>query len=295
MGYGEAVLLSADEVRGPGGRRHTPSEAPGPRRRAIFTRSTTRLAWRGPPLAAGVHICADTVVEQVFRDKKGVLAVAKQGRVRARHAILAGDALLAGVAPRAERQPGSCRWPTTSSPPRRWRLPTSSSRATRRSSDSRFVVNYYRLTPDGRLMFGGGERYSRAAPADIAAFVRPHLEAVFPRLQGVAIDHAWGGLVSITFGRDCRTWRATVTYSSPRVIPAWATILSTLGGKLLVEALAGETARFDLFAKAAPPTFPGGPALRTPRCTRSGHALVRACAIGYRSDNRRLGWSTTRP
>ena len=68
-------------------------------------------------------------------------------------------------------------------------------------SDTRFVVNYYRLSADGRLLFGGGERYTPAPPADIAAFVRPHLEKTFPQLKGRRIDYAWGGLVSVTTSR----------------------------------------------------------------------------------------------
>ena len=130
-------------------------------------------------------------------------------------------------------------------------------------SDTRFVVNYYRLTPDGRMLFGGGERYSRQPPPDIAAFVRPHMEAAFPRLKGIAIEHAWGGLVSITMtrlphvGREGPVWFAH-GYSG------MGAVLSTLAGKLLAEAIGGETRRFDLFAGIEPPSFPGGVALRGP-------------------------------
>ncbi len=52
--------------------------------------------------------------------------------------------------------------------------------------------------PDGRMLFGGGERYTPDPPPTSPTFVRPHMEATFPRCAGVAIDHAWGGLVSIT-------------------------------------------------------------------------------------------------
>ncbi len=130
-------------------------------------------------------------------------------------------------------------------------------------SDSRFVVDYYRLSADGRLIFGGGERYSPRPPADIAAFVRPHMTRVFPRLAGVRIDHAWGGLVSITRSRLPHIGRHGEAlfahgYSGQGVV------LSTLAGKLMVEAMAGETDRFERFAALAPPPFPGGEALREP-------------------------------
>ena len=89
------------------------------------------------------------------------------------------------------------------------------------------------------------------------------MEAVFPRLRGATITHAWGGLVSVTqsrlphLGRQGEVWFAH-GYSGLGVI------LSTLAGKLLVEAMQGETDRFDLFADLEPPAFPGGVALRGP-------------------------------
>ena len=130
-------------------------------------------------------------------------------------------------------------------------------------SDSQFVVNYYRLTADGRLLFGGGERYTPDPPADMAAFVRPHMEAVFPQLRGVEIDYAWGGFVSITMTRLPHVGReGEVLFAHG--YSGMGVILSTLAGKLLVEALGGETTRFDQFAAVEPPAFPGGTALRGP-------------------------------
>ena len=68
-------------------------------------------------------------------------------------------------------------------------------------SDSRFVVYYFRPTADGRLVFGGGETYSRNAPADIAGFVRRHLTRIYPQLGRSRIDYAWGGTLAITLRR----------------------------------------------------------------------------------------------
>jgi gamma-glutamylputrescine oxidase len=130
-------------------------------------------------------------------------------------------------------------------------------------SDSRFVVNYYRLTADGRLLFGGGERYTPAPPADMAAFVRPHMEATFPQLRGVAIDHAWGGLVSVTMTRLPHIGReGEVLFAHG--YSGMGAILSTLAGKLLIEAIGGEAARFDQFAALEPGAFPGGVGFRGP-------------------------------
>ncbi len=130
-------------------------------------------------------------------------------------------------------------------------------------SDSRFVVNYFRLSREGRLLFGGGERYSRAPPADIALFVRPFLERTFPQLRGVRVDYAWGGLVSVTQTRLPHIGREGDVFFA-HGYSGMGVVLSTLAGKLVVDAMAGAAAEFDLFAGVAPPPLPGGESLRGP-------------------------------
>jgi gamma-glutamylputrescine oxidase len=183
------------------------------------------------------------------------------GAVRAGQVVLAGDALLEGLMARVNNRIMPVANYVVATEP----LPDAASLIPGdvAVSDSRFVVNYYRLTADRRLLFGGGERYTPRAPRDIAAFVRPHLEATFPQLRGRPLPFAWGGLVSVTqsrlphVGRQGEVWFAH-GYSGMGVI------LSTLAGKLLADAMAGETAGFDLFAGVEPPAFPGGVALRGP-------------------------------
>ncbi len=211
--------------------------------------------------AAGVTIYEHSAAIGLSR-QGGVRVTTAKGAVRARQAVLAGDALLHGLAPRVTSRimPVANYVVATEplGPEAKVLIPRDVA-----VSDSRFVVDYYRLTAEGRLLFGGGERYTPDPPHDIAAFVRPFLEGVFPQLRGRKIDHAWGGLVSVTqtrlphVGRDGEVYFAH-GYSGLGVL------LSTLAGKLLVEAMAGETRRFELFAGLEPPAFPGGTALRGP-------------------------------
>ena len=67
--------------------------------------------------------------------------------------------------------------------------------------DVRYVLDYYRLSADGRLLFGGGTVYGGTDPADIRAKLVPNLERVFPQLKGVAVDFAWSGNCAISFSR----------------------------------------------------------------------------------------------
>ena len=211
-------------------------------------------------LAAGVVIHEQSEVIGLST-REGVLVRTRAGAVRARHAVLAGDALLHGLCARVNRRIMPVANYIAATVP----LPDPAALIPHdvAVSDSRFVVNYYRLSADGRLLFGGGERYSPQPPRDIAAFVRGHMEAVLPQLRGVAIDYAWGGLVSVTQTRLPHAGRqGEVLFAHG--YSGMGVVLSTLAGKLLVEELLGEGARFDLFAALEPPPFPGGVALRGP-------------------------------
>ncbi len=68
-------------------------------------------------------------------------------------------------------------------------------------SDTKFVIDYYRVTPDGRLLFGGGENYSPRYPRNLESFVRKPMLRVFPQLKDVRIEFVWGGPVGVTMSR----------------------------------------------------------------------------------------------
>ncbi|MBZ0227094.1 MAG: FAD-binding oxidoreductase, partial [Bauldia sp.] len=131
-------------------------------------------------------------------------------------------------------------------------------------SDTRFVVYYFRPTADGRLVFGGGETWSRHRPADIAAFVRRHLAKIYPDLAGVAIDHAWGGTLAITMTRLPFIRRLRPGVYAAGGYSGQGVALAPFAGKVIAEAIAGDPVRLDRFAALPCPPFPGGKLLRTP-------------------------------
>lgn len=259
MQYRDARVLSATETRAEvdtayhgalvdarGGHFHT----------LKYTLGLARAAVR-----EGAVLHEGSAALSLARTGGGVTARTGAGAVHAKAALLAGDALMEGVDARVGgRIMPIANYVVTTAP-----LPDPAALIANDMavSDARFVVNYYRRTADGRLMFGGGERYTRTPPADIAAFVRPFLERTFPQLRDVELTHAWGGLVSVTMSR-----LPDIGRDGPVL---WAhgysgqgAILSTLGGALMAEAALGETSRLDTFAGVAPGAFPGGRALRGP-------------------------------
>jgi gamma-glutamylputrescine oxidase len=131
-------------------------------------------------------------------------------------------------------------------------------------ADSKFVVNYFRLTGDRRLLFGGGENYSSRFPADIPGFVRRHLLQVYPQLESTRIDYAWGGTLAITRNRMPFFRRLDNNLYVAQGYSGHGIALATLGGKLISDAISGSPEGFDILARLPSPGFPGGPLLRWP-------------------------------
>lgn len=131
-------------------------------------------------------------------------------------------------------------------------------------SDSKFVVNYFRMTRDHRLLFGGTESYRYRFPKDIAGAVRRPMTKIFPQLKEVRIDYAWGGVLGITMSRLPHVARLASGALSVSGFSGHGLALGTLSGKLAAEAVAGEAERFDLLARAPTPAFPGGALARRP-------------------------------
>ncbi len=131
-------------------------------------------------------------------------------------------------------------------------------------ADSKFVVDYYRLSADKRLLFGGGENYSSKFPANIAEFVRPVMLKVYPQLKDTKIDYAWGGTLAITLNRLPSFGKLQPNVFYAQGFSGQGVCLTTLAGKLIAEAVSGTAERFDIMAALPNPKFPGGTLLRYP-------------------------------
>jgi len=130
--------------------------------------------------------------------------------------------------------------------------------------DTRFVVNYFRLSDDGRLLFGGGENYRPGFPRDIEGFVRPYMLRLFPQLADVGIDYAWGGTLSVTVNRLPHFGRLEPNVFFAQGYSGHGISIANLAGKVIAEAIAGTAEKFDVMAGLPIHTFPGGTLLRYP-------------------------------
>ncbi|MCK9796570.1 FAD-binding oxidoreductase [Pseudomonas sp. MAFF 302030] len=133
--------------------------------------------------------------------------------------------------------------------------------------DQKVGLDYYRLSADRRLLFGGACHYSGRDPTDIAGYMRPKMLKVFPQLADVAIDYQWGGKIGITANRFPQVGRLR---QYPNVFYAQGYSghglnVTHWSARLLAEAIhAGHSQGLDIFSAVPHMTFPGGPALRAP-------------------------------
>lgn len=208
--------------------------------------------------AAGLQLYENSRVVRL-ETQNGVVAHTERGVVRARYGVAACDALLGDLEPRlASRIMPVANYLVATEP-----LAQPLIRNDYAVSDSRFVVNYFRMSADNRLIFGGGERYTPEPPADIAAFARKHMLSIFPQLANTRIDYAWGGLVSISMTRMPHIGRIGDLFYA-HGYSGQGVLIPALAGKVIAEALSGTAERLDILASIAPPEFPGGAMLRSP-------------------------------
>ena len=226
------------------------------------------LGLLGAARAAGVEVYERSAVTALSQDAQGVTAATAQGKVSARLAVLAGNCTLPefgpqvaphihprimpvgtyiiGTAPLSEAQ---CRQ----------LIPSNSA-----VCDNNFLLDYFRFSADHRLLFGGRASYTTQTPANLKGVMQQRLAQVFPSLRDVPIDFVWGGFVDISMNRAPDFGRVGDKVYYLQGFSGHGVALTGLAGQLVAEAIAGQSERFDVFARLQHRDFPGGPLLRTP-------------------------------
>ena len=219
------------------------------------------LGLAGAAEAAGVTIYEGSAVEDITEGAPSRLRTAS-GTVTADHVVLACNGYLGGLSQQvAARVMPINNFIAATSP-----LGPDVARVLAKDiavSDSRFVVNYFRLSHDNRLLFGGGESYGYRFPTNIAAKVRKPMTQIFPHLAEVPIDYAWGGTLAITMKRLPYLARVAPNILSASGYSGHGVGTATHAGKLMADAIAGDAAGFDTMAAIPTPAFPGGMRMRT--------------------------------
>lgn len=130
--------------------------------------------------------------------------------------------------------------------------------------DANYILDYFRRTADGRLLYGGGVVYGGRDPASVEAKIRPNLARTFPELRDVRLDFAWSGNFALTLSRMPQVGRLSPTVWYSHGDSGHGVTTTQLLGRLLAEGVAGQMERFDVFATLPHLPFPGGRHFRVP-------------------------------
>ncbi len=131
-------------------------------------------------------------------------------------------------------------------------------------ADANFVLDYYKLSGDKRLVYGGQVSYNGREPPRLRQRMEAKIAHLFPALRTARIDYTWGGWVGITLNRFPHFGRRHGNVYFAHGYSGQGMALAGLAGRLVAEAISGQAERFDLFARMRHRDFPGGRLLRTP-------------------------------
>jgi gamma-glutamylputrescine oxidase len=217
----------------------------------------------------GVRIFEHSAVTAMEHGGRVTLRTA-QGQVRARQVLLAGNVYLPELAPALAPDLAARIMPvgtyiacTEALEAERLRALIPSRAAV---CDTNFVLDYFRPTADQRLLYGGRVSYSTVTPRALMENMRARLLLSFPQLHDVAMQYAWGGFVDISMNRapDFGRLGAAQNVYYLQGFSGHGLALTGLAGRVVAEAMHGDAARFDTFARLRHRPFPGGRLMRTP-------------------------------
>jgi len=218
--------------------------------------------------AAAVAALGGKIHEQsaAIRIERGAHPVVHtaNGQVKARFVVVAGNAYLGGLVPELAAKSMPCGSQVLTTEPLSEELARSLLPQDYCVEDCNYLLDYFRLSADRRLIYGGGVVYGARDPADIEAIIRPKMLQTFPQLKDVKIDFSWTGNFLLTLSRLPQVGRLGDNIYYSQGCSGHGITYTHLAGKVLAEALRGQAERFDAFASLPHYPFPGGRLLRVP-------------------------------
>ena len=214
-------------------------------------------------VAAGVRIFEHSPVLALQRGPRPRLRTAG-GDVDGDFCVLAGNALVQGIAPELDDKIMPVGTYVGATPPLGEARARDLIRNDMAVADSNWALDYFRLSRDHRLLFGGRASYSTLPPPHLAGTMMRRMARVFPQLKGVGFDRVWGGLIDISLNRAPHWGRLGDNVYFAQGFSGHGVAATGLAGRIVAEAIRGQAERLDAFARIPHGEFPGGRALRTP-------------------------------
>jgi glycine/D-amino acid oxidase-like deaminating enzyme len=215
----------------------------------------------------GVQIYTDTQVNEINPGDIVTIKTA-QGQVKAKTVILAGNAYIGDLAPKKLPNISNKILPAGSYIIATEQLNNELHQkllpGNHAVCDLKIDLDYFRLSADKRLLFGGMCNYSGRDPKDIKAALYPKMLKVFPELAGIKIEHQWGGMIGIGANRLPQIGRLDKNIYYSQAYSGHGVNVTHMAAKLLAEGIHGESDRIKYFEQVKHFTFPGGTYLRSP-------------------------------
>ena len=187
-----------------------------------------------------------------------------QGKVKARYVVLCGNAYLGNLVPKISSKILPSNSSVVATQPLTSEQQASILPTNKAVCDPRTALDYYRLSGDGRLLFGGLSNYTGREPNDLLGVMQKKMLHVFPQLQGVKLEYGWSGQMGIGINRMPQLGRLDgnvyyiQAYSGHGVAP------THMMARITADMIAGQAERFDIFTRIKHMPFPGGELMRTP-------------------------------
>lgn len=213
---------------------------------------------------AGARLYAHSPVMEVQRGAHPLVKT-QQGAVRCHFVVACGNATIEGVLPdaiSARIAPIASYIVATEAldPARAEALITGRPAV----CDNNFMLDYFRVSPDHRVLFGGRASSAGGSPAALSTQIKQRMLGVFPQLADVRIEHAWGGFVDVTRNRTPDFGAIDPNFLYVQGFSGHGVALTGIAGRVLARAITGEKTAFDLFTRLHHARFPGGKAWRRP-------------------------------
>ncbi|GLZ87529.1 hypothetical protein Pres01_35800 [Metapseudomonas resinovorans] len=218
--------------------------------------------------AAAIESLGGVIYEQspATRIERGANPVVHtpKGRVKTKFVVVAGNAYMGNLVPELASKSMPCGTQVVTTEPLSDEVAKSLLPQDYCVEDCNYLLDYYRLSGDKRLIYGGGVVYGARDPANIEAIIRPKMLKTFPQLKNVKIDFAWTGNFLLTLSRLPQVGRIGDNIYYSQGCSGHGVTYTHIAGKVIAETLRGQAERFDAFASLPHYPFPGGRVFRVP-------------------------------
>ncbi|WP_215781205.1 FAD-binding oxidoreductase [Paludibacterium sp. B53371] len=227
----------------------------------------------------GARLFERSRVTQIVTDARGVqVQTAQGGTVRAEHLILATNVDVGALRPDLARRFLPVQSHIIATAPLAPELHASLLPRHAAICDSRHVLNYFRLSDDGRMLFGGRLKRPQGDQASIRAERQAELVRIFPQLAGTPIEYSWGGLIDMGLNKAPQFGRLSERILYAQGFAGHGVALTGLAGELMARSIEQDTSGFDLLS--------GLPVAPIPLRGLADNALIRMGVAFYRLRDR---------